>query len=91
MVNQKTVTRVVTRGYMSDGLFKLNIITIVPNLAFNNNNTSSVYIAESSFLWYGRLGHDNFNYLRRLVDLECLPNFEFDPNHKCEICVGKTH
>ena len=72
---------------MSNGLFKLNVNTVVPNLAFNNKNTSSVYIAESSFLWHGRLGHVNFNSLRRLVALECLPNLEFDPNHKCEICV----
>ena len=72
---------------MSDGLFKLNVNTVVPNLAFNNNNISSVYIVESSFLWHGRLGHVYFNSLHRLVALECLPNLEFDPNHKCKICV----
>ena len=75
------------RDYLSDGLFKLNVITVVPNLAFNNKNTSFVYIVESSFLWHGRFGHVNFNSLRRLVALECLPNLEFDHNHKCEICV----
>ena len=45
----------VGRSYMSDGLFKLNVITVVPNLPINNKNTSSVFIAESSFLWHGRL------------------------------------
>ena len=72
---------------MSDGLFKLKINTIVLNLAFNNKNTSFVFIAGSSFFWHSRLQHVNFNSLRRLVALECLPNLEFDHNHKYEICV----
>ena len=44
----------VGKGYMSDGLFKLNVMTVVPKLAINKNNTSFDYILESS-LWHGRL------------------------------------
>jgi len=77
----------VGRGYMSDGLFKLNVMTVVPTIASNNKNTTSIYIVDSSNLWHGRLGHVNYGSLRRLVNLESLPKFEFDPNHKCEICV----
>ena len=76
----------VGKGYMSDGLFKLNVMTVVPKLAMNKNNTSFAYILESN-LWHGRLGHVNFVALRRLIGLDYIPKFEIDPNHKCEICV----
>ena len=36
----------VGKGYMSDGLFKMNVMIIVSN--FNSKNTSSVYMIESS-------------------------------------------
>ena len=38
----------VRKGYMSDGLVKLNVMTIVPSII--NNNTSSAYLLESSNL-----------------------------------------
>jgi transposase InsO family protein len=77
----------VGKGYMSNGLFKLNVMTVVPTLAMNKNITSSAYFVESSNIWHGRLGHVNFATLRKLISLECLPKFNIDPNHKCEICV----
>ena len=73
---------------MSNGLFKMNVMTIVPPIKnINNKNTSSSYMLESSNVWHGRLGHVNYDTLRRLINMECLPNFKLDPNHKCEICV----
>ena len=77
----------VGKGYLSEGLFKLNVMTVVPVHAINNNNTSSAYLIESSHLWHGRLGHVNYDALRRMVNLERLPKFEIDLNHKCETCV----
>ena len=76
----------VGKGYMSNGLFKMNVMTIVPPIKNINKNTSS-YMLESSNVWHGRLGHVNYNTLRRLNNMECLPKFKIDPNHKCEICV----
>ena len=77
----------VGKGYMSNGLFKLNVMTVVPPIKnINNKNTSSTYMLESSNVWHGRLGH-NYDTLRRLINMECLPKFQIDPNHKCEICV----
>ena len=75
----------VGKGYMSNELFKMNVMTIVSN--FNNNNTSSAYMLESFNVWHGRLGHVNFDTLRTLMNLELLPKFNIDVNHKCEICV----
>ena len=72
----------VGRGYVSDGLFKLNVLTII-----NKDNKSSVYMLESSNLWHGRLGHVNYDTLRRLINLEHIPSFQIDCKHKCEICV----
>ena len=42
---------------------------------------------ESFNLWYDRLGHVNFNSLCKLGNLNLLPNFHINPNHKCETCV----
>ena len=72
----------VGKGYVSDGLFKLNVMAII-----NKNNQSSVYLLESSNLWHGRLGHINYNTLRRLINLDHIPSFQIDSKHKCEICV----
>ena len=77
----------VGKGYMSNGLFKMNVMTIVPSIKNINKNTSSAYMLESSNVWHGRLGHVNYNILRRLINMKCLPKFKIDPNHKCEICV----
>ena len=58
----------VGKGYMSDGLFKMNVMTIVPN-----KKNSFAYILESSNVWHGSLGHVNYDALRRLINMECLP------------------
>ena len=78
----------VGKGYMSNGLFKMNVMTVVPPIKnINKKSTFSAYMLESSNVWHGRLGHVNYNTLRKLINMECLPNFKIDPNHKCEICL----
>ena len=72
----------VGKWYMSDGLFKMNVMTIV-----RNKKNSSAYMLESSNVWHGRLGHVNYDALRRLVNIECLPKCSIDSNIKCETCV----
>ena len=78
----------VGKGYMSNGLFKMNVMIVVsPIKNINKKNTSSAYMLESSNAWHDRLRHVNYDTLRRLINMECFPNFKIDPNHKCEICV----
>ena len=77
----------VGKGYLSDGLFKMNVMTVVPKSINNNKIDSSAYLLESSNIWHGRLGHVNYDTLRRLIHLDYLPKFNIDPNHKCETCV----
>ncbi|CAN1824884.1 Retrovirus-related Pol polyprotein from transposon TNT 1-94, partial [Linum perenne] len=50
----------VGKGYVVNGLFKLNVMTI------SNKKNASVYLLESSILWHLSFGHVNFDTLRRL-------------------------
>ncbi|CAM8903040.1 unnamed protein product [Rhodiola kirilowii] len=73
----------VGRGYVKDGMWKLNVIAIKSI----NKKSSSANMLESSNLWYGRLGHVNYDSIRNLMKLECIPELQIDSEHKCEICV----
>ena len=70
----------VGKGYLSNGLFKVNVTIAFPSID-NNKSSSSIYMLESSNVWHGRLGHVNY------YTLNLLPKFKIDFNHKCEICV----
>ena len=52
-----------------------------------NKTSFSAYILESSNLWHGRLGHVNYDTLRKLINLNHIPTFQIDAKHKCETCV----
>ena len=67
----------VGKGYLSNGLFKMNVMTVIDN----NKGASSVYMLESSNVWYGRLGHVNYYTLDRMINLNLLPKFKIDFNH----------
>ena len=76
----------VGKGYVSNGLFKLNIMTIKPKI-MNKTNASFVCVLESFNLWHGRLGHVNNGSQKRLINLNHIPTFQIDIKHKCETCV----
>lgn len=73
------------KGYLNNDLFKLNVITIVPTVI--NKVNSPAYLIESSSISHGRLGHVNYGTIHRLVNMDLLPKFHIDANHKCETCV----
>ena len=64
----------VGKGYMSGGMWKLNVMTIIKSEM--NKASSSAYILESSNLWHGRLGHVNYDTLRKLINLNHIPTFQ---------------
>lgn len=68
--------------YLCDGMFKLNVIIVMPN-----NNNASVYLLESANIWHDKLGYVNFDTLRRVINLELIPKCNVDSSNKCEICV----
>nr|GEZ14560.1 Pol polyprotein [Tanacetum cinerariifolium] len=71
-------------GYAMNGMFKLNVMVVKNEI---NKINSSAYLIESSNVWHGRIGHVNFNSMRRLIKFNSIPNFHIDPKHKCETCV----
>ena len=47
----------------------LNVSQIMNNKAFS----SSIYIVDSCDIWYGRRGHENFSYIKKMVELSLIP------------------
>ena len=64
------------KAYLTDGLFKMNVMTIVPNAIAINNNNAFNYLVESSNIWHARLGHINYDILSKLSNLDFLPKFK---------------
>ena len=75
----------VGKSYVNDGLFKLNVMTLKPKI--NNEASFSAYLLESFNLWHDRLGHFNFNSLRKLINMKHIPTFQIDLKYKCKTCV----
>ncbi|GJZ32982.1 retrovirus-related pol polyprotein from transposon TNT 1-94 [Tanacetum coccineum] len=74
----------VGKGYAVNAMFKLNVMVVKNDI---NKMNSSAYLIESSNVWHGRLGHVNFNSMRRLIKFNSIPNFHIDSKYKCETCV----
>ena len=75
----------VGKGYVSDGMWKLNVMNIIKS---NMNKASTfTYMLESFNLWHGRLGHVNYDTLRRLINLNYILTFQIYAKHKCETYV----
>lgn len=53
----------------------------------NNKALSSVHILEFSNLWHGWLVHVNYNALHKLINMNHIPTFQIDTNHKCKSYV----
>ena len=74
----------VGNGYLSDGLFKLNVMTVVTK--DNLNKVAFSYVLESSNIWHVRLGHVNYKSISKLMNMGLLPKFDCQ-SEKCQICV----
>ena len=76
------------KGYMSEGLFKLNVFNDnVIASTINKSFMSSAYIVESCELWHSWLGHVNYCSMYKMANLGLLPKFGINKTHKYEICV----
>ena len=80
------------KGFVSDGLFRLNIYE-PSDLSFNESSTCSssttttVFNVESCDIWHGRLGHVNFGTIRRSINLDLIPKIKIDQGSKCQIYI----
>lgn len=81
----------VGKGYLCDGIFKLNVVSIVNENA--SNSTASVYLLDSNDLWHARMGHVNYHSLYRMMNLGLLPknNLNNIKKSKCEVCVESKY
>ena len=73
----------VGKGYCNQGLFMLNVFYIINN----NASSSSAYIVYSYDIWHDRLGHVNFSYMKKMVELNLIPKLSLENHRKYESCV----
>ena len=64
------------KGYMSDGMLKLNVMAVIKSIMYKAS--SSAYMLELSNLWHGRLAHVNYDTLCRLINLHQMLTFQID-------------
>lgn len=67
------------KKYFTEGLFKLNIITIEMNKKY-------VFLTFLSQLWHEHLRLVNYKMLWKLINLDVLPNFDCNKS-QCQKCV----
>ena len=80
--------RILAWGTKVDGLYRLNV-------ASDNNKigSSSAYIDVScdvnvdSILWHMRLGHINYNKMKKMANIGLIPNLDLDLK-PCESCIS---
>ena len=66
------------KSYCNQGLFMLNV---------SDNINNNAYIVDSCNIWHGRLGHVNFSYMKKTVELSLIPKLSLENHGKCEFCV----
>ena len=62
------------------GLFMLNVYNIINN----NASSSSAYIVDYCDIWHSRLGHVNFSYMKKMVELSLIPKLSLENHGKCD-------
>ena len=73
----------VGKGYCNKGLFMLNVNDIINNNAFS----SFACIVYSYDICHGNLGHVNFSYMKKMVELSSNPKLSLENHGKCESCI----
>ena len=68
----------IKEGYLTDDLFKMNIIITKTIYEKTSDDRSSSYLLESCDLWYDKQSHMNYNFIRRLINLDLLPSMIFN-------------
>ncbi|KAJ9539459.1 LOW QUALITY PROTEIN: hypothetical protein OSB04_032192 [Centaurea solstitialis] len=91
----------VGKGYLNEGLFKLNTINNpLNNYAIMNKTEAdvsaapSMYMLDISHLWHSRLGHVNYRSLQRMMNLNMLPQTFNEQDNKIHVeskCTSYSH
>lgn len=76
----------VGKRYLTNDLFKMNVMPIIQDFNINKPTTSFSYLIELFNLCYDRLEHVSFNTLCKLINLDLMYKFHIDYKHKYETC-----
>lgn len=78
----------ISKGYLRDGLFSLNVMDFDLNkIACYSFSTSSIANVECYNTWHGRLGHVNLNTIKRMMSLELILKSVINLKERCQVCV----
>lgn len=71
------------KWFICDGFFKLNLIN---DSEYNKIDFVALSLVSSN-IWHNKLGHVNFNSLKRLMNFNLIPNSSINFKNKCQICM----
>lgn len=77
------------KGYLSCGAFLIHVEPTFYNrnaISVKNVSAPVVYSIESGDVWHKRLGHVNYQCLKRMMNLNMIPKYAIE-NKKCQVCV----
>ena len=72
----------IEKSFVCDGLFRLK----VKNSSDNEISITAALNIESYDIWHGRLGHVNFNSIKKMINLNIIPKSSFDLSSRCDMC-----
>ncbi|CAA0841985.1 Uncharacterized mitochondrial protein AtMg00820, partial [Striga hermonthica] len=75
------------KGYLSDGLFKIRVDHAGSGNKFDFVDSIVMNVTESSSVWHKRLGHLNYDSIKRMMNLNLIPKHDVERNNKCQVCV----
>jgi hypothetical protein len=53
----------------------------------DDDDTFFSHLFEFYDMWHDRLGHVNYNFMQKLINLELLLSIIFEKNHKFLVCI----
>lgn len=68
----------VGKRYLYDGMFKMNVLTIVSKQSIMNKMLNSTSMLELFCLWHSRLGHINYKPMSKFMNQSLIPTLKID-------------
>ena len=73
------------KWYHNNSLLKINVMIVIIN--DDDDDTFFSNLFEFYDMWHDRLGHVNYNFMQKLINLELLLSIIFEKNHKFLVCI----
>lgn len=75
----------IRKDFVSEGLFKLNVLSFIINEKSSFYTQSCMMNTESYDVWHVILGHVNLKSIMKISNLNLIPKFKIDHSTKCKI------